>query len=106
MTEEEFCELWFHLKSGAPMELCDDPPWWIPSVTRAECTRVHRGPEGPNEDLGACPDCWSISYALRPEGETFGYHLPDCSLPERHESYCEPGGSGHPRAQKIRGWRW
>lgn len=63
----------------------------------------HRGPEGPNEDLVQCPRCWSISWALRPEGETFGHHLPDCSLPLRHEGYCVGGGSGHPPAAKVRG---
>lgn len=64
----------------------------------------HRGPEGPNEDLDQCFYCWGISYAMRPEEETFGLHLDDCSLPERHESFCKPGGAGHPRAPIIRGY--
>jgi hypothetical protein len=64
----------------------------------------HRGPQGPNEDMGKCLDCWAPSYALRPEGETYGDHLSDCSLPRRHESYCEPGGAGHPAAPEIRGY--
>lgn len=65
--------------------------------------RPHRGPEGPNEDLSQCPLCWTISWQFRPVGETFGEHLPDCSLPYWHESFCEPGGNGHPPARKIRG---
>jgi hypothetical protein len=64
----------------------------------------HRGPQGPNEDMSVCPTCWSPSYQLRPPGETYGRHLPDCSLPLRHESYCQPGGSGHPAAPVIRGY--
>lgn len=66
----------------------------------------HRGPEGPNEDLSVCQICGSISYEMRPEGETYGDHLADCSLDIKHESYCKPGGAGHPRAPTIRGyWR-
>ena len=64
----------------------------------------HRGPEGPNEDLGQCPKCWGLSYRMRPEGEEFGGHIPDCSLPRRHESYCVGGGNGHPPAEKRRGY--
>lgn len=64
----------------------------------------HRGPEGPNEDLDQCTVCWSLSHCMRPEGETYGHHLPDCSLPVRHESHCRPGGSGHPPAPLIRGY--
>lgn len=64
----------------------------------------HRPPQGPNEDIGVCGTCWSPTWRLRPEGETYGVHLPDCSLPVRHESYCQPGGSGHPPAAKIRGY--
>lgn len=62
----------------------------------------HRGPQGPCEDLAQCPRCWAPSFAMRPEGETFGTHAPDCSLPAVHESYCKPGGTGHP-AGVIRG---
>ena len=51
-----------------------------------------------------CPECWALSYELRPEGQTYGDHLPDCALPLRHESFCKPGGAGHPRAPKIRGY--
>lgn len=61
-----------------------------------QCDDIHRHPEGPNEDIAICPKCWSPTYTLRPEGETFGWHSPDCSLPMRHESYCKPGGNGHP----------
>jgi hypothetical protein len=70
----------------------------------SECLDApHRGPQGPNEDIAQCPRCWSPTYSLRPAGETFGNHLPDCSLPLRHESFCEPGGDGHPEAAKVRG---
>lgn len=68
------------------------------------CPRRHGYPEGPNEDTGVCPICGRPSWALRPEDETYGDHLPDCSLPRRHESYCAPGGAGHPRAPVIRGY--
>lgn len=64
----------------------------------------HRFPEGPNEDVSVCPTCWSPTYELRPDGETYGDHLQDCSLPRRHQSYCQPGGAGHPRAATIRGY--
>lgn len=33
-----------------------------------------------------------------------GTHLPDCSLPPRHESFCQPGGAGHPAAPQVRGY--
>ena len=72
--------------------------------TPEECIAgPHRGPQGPNEDIAVCWYCGSPSYSLRPEGETFGEHAPDCSLPERHHGYCEGGGHGHPKANKIRG---
>lgn len=64
----------------------------------------HRPPEGPNEDVAVCYECLSVSYVMRPENETFGAHLPDCSLPIRHEKGCIGGGSGHPRAEIIRGF--
>jgi hypothetical protein len=64
----------------------------------------HRDPQGPNEDLSACPACGALTYELRPEGETYGDHLPDCSLPQRHESHCQPGGAGHPTAPVICGF--
>jgi len=74
-------------------------------ITEAACASgPHRGPAGPNEDLDQCGFCWSVSYVLRPEGETYGLHLPDCSLSERHEGHCAPGGSGHPRATTIAGY--
>ena len=58
-------------------------------------TRPHRphkndGPQGPNEDVGQCPRCLAIIGRLRPEGDTFGGHTPDCSLPFRHTGFCEP----------------
>lgn len=64
----------------------------------------HRYPQGPNEDLATCPLCWSISYEMRPVGETYGEHIADCSLDIHHESYCKPGGGGHPKAPVIRGY--
>lgn len=80
----------------------DDP---FVHISPAECPDgPHRGPEGPNEDIAQCPRCWRLSWCLRPEGETYGWHDPDCSLPARHESYCRPGGDGHPVAAKIRGY--
>lgn len=63
----------------------------------------HRGPEGPNEDIGLCTKCGSPHRKMRPADEEFGRHAADCSLPRRHESYCEPGGSGHPPAAVLRG---
>lgn len=81
--------------------------WWLPSYTyrREDCpNRPHRAPEGPNEDMGNCPECGALSWELRPEGETYGDHRADCALPLRHPSYCVPGGNGHPRAPKIRGY--
>lgn len=63
----------------------------------------HRWPEGPNEDAGQCPTCFAVMHEMRPPGETFGLHLPDCSLPIDHASYCYPGGTGHPPAAVIRG---
>lgn len=78
---------------------------WTTPVTPELCPcHPHRGPQGPNEDLAQCPHCWSISHRRRPDGETFGRHLPDCSLDIDHDSYCEPGGSGHPPAPIIRGY--
>lgn len=63
----------------------------------------HRGPQGPNEDLAQCPRCLRITWAKRPSNETFGLHASDCSLPVDHDSYCEPGGTGHAQAAVIRG---
>jgi len=71
----------------------------------AECPDApHRPPEGPNEDVSQCPRCLSLSWEFRPEGETYGWHAPDCSLEERHPSYCQPGGAGHPPAARVRGY--
>jgi hypothetical protein len=72
--------------------------------TRENCPRPHRYPQGPNEDVGPCPGCGGNSWELRPEGETYGYHARDCSLPIRHEGNCVGGGSGHPAVVKIRGY--
>lgn len=82
----------------------DVPPMTWPPTPRTECPDApHRGPQGPNEDLSMCRHCWSPSWGLRPAGETFGYHAPDCAGELRHESFCPPGGSGHPPAAVIRG---
>lgn len=63
----------------------------------------HRRPEGPCEDVAVCPRCLMLSWSMRPPGECFGHHAPDCSLPERHESFCAPGGAGHPTGH-LRGY--
>lgn len=91
---------------GIPQDDADEgtPPSFHP-VPQAECPDApHRPPQGPNEDVAQCGRCWGLSHAMRPDGETYGHHLPDCRLPRRHESYCEPGGSGHPPAAVIRGY--
>lgn len=72
-------------------------------LRRNECSNIHRGPEGPNEDIAVCNYCGLLTFSMRPKGETFGDHFPDCSLPRDHQSYCEGGGKGHPRAESIRG---
>lgn len=64
----------------------------------------HQTPSGPNEDVGMCGRCGFPMGVLRPEGESFGLHLDDCSLPERHRGECVGGGTGHPPARVIRGW--
>jgi hypothetical protein len=64
----------------------------------------HRGPQGPNEDLAQCPICLEPSHGMRPEGEEYGGHRDDCSLPRRHEGYCQPGGDGHPPPAVVRGY--
>lgn len=63
----------------------------------------HRGPEGPNEDLGQCSKCGHMGFAMRPGDEEFGGHLDDCALLRRHQSYCQPGGEGHPPPRVLRG---
>ena len=63
----------------------------------------HREPRGPCEDISQCGLCGAITFALRPEGETYGFHEPDCSLPLLHENFCVGGGSGHPPG-KVRGY--
>lgn len=64
----------------------------------------HRGAAGPNEDISQCWACGSVSFSLRPEGETFGDHLADCALSLRHEGYCASGGDGHAAAAHRRGY--
>lgn len=76
--------------------------WFIPPD---ECPdRPHRGPQGPNEDLSQCGRCGLPSWQMRPDGEEYGGHTPDCSLPRRHEGHCAPGGSGHPAPAVMRGY--
>lgn len=58
---------------------------------------------GPCVDLAQCPECGTICGALRPPGETFGFHARDCSLPERHYGECVGGGTGH-QPGHIRGY--
>ena len=72
-------------------------------LSRDECPEIHRPPEGPNEDVGLCDQCGAPSWEFRTEWETFGEHLPECSLPMGHPSYCVGGGAGHPKAAVIRG---
>jgi hypothetical protein len=74
-------------------------------VDPADCTKEHPEPAGPNMDLGQCMTCWMPVGVMRPEGETYGWHSDDCSLPLRHAGYCKPGGRGHvvPAGEKIRG---
>lgn len=67
------------------------------------CTE-HRGPEGPNEDMGWCSVANQPTYSMRPENEEIGLHADDCSLPRRHNSYCKGGGKGHPPAEVVRGY--
>lgn len=63
----------------------------------------HRAPYGPCEDIGQCSGCGMMTFALRPAGETFGFHERNCSLPEVHEGYCLGGGEGH-EPKTIRGY--
>lgn len=82
-----------------------DDDWGLPFVSADMCPLgPHRGPMGPNEDLSTCPMCWSMSWVLRPDGEEYGRHLPDCALPRRHPGLCVGGGTGHPPAPIQRGY--
>lgn len=103
------CKLRCHIRwldaQTQPNDDLADQERRVQGVLPAECPDgPHRGPQGPNEDLSQCPVCWLPSHAMRPEGETYGEHLPDCRLPIRHPSFCEPGGTGHPPAATIRGY--
>lgn len=82
-----------------------DPAWGTYMDRPDECPNgPHRPPEGPCEDIGQCQLCLSMSFSMRPPGECYGEHAPDCSLPERHESYCVGGGQGHSKAEVLRGY--
>lgn len=82
-----------------------DVAWLVQGLIekRYRHTREHRLPQGPNEDIAIC-QCGRPTFSLRPEGETYGHHLPDCRLDARHLSFCQPGGAGHPPAPVIRGY--
>lgn len=67
-----------------------------------ECPAVHPKVEGPCVDIAQCQQCGTPMGVLRPPGETWGRHIDDCCLPERHYGYCLPGGKGHP-VGKVRG---
>lgn len=65
---------------------------------------LHGFPQGPNEDMGGfCMKSGQGIRTMRPDGETFGDHLPDCLLSIKHPGYCEGGGKGHTSARTIRG---
>lgn len=93
---------------GRVMSVEPDWPSFTPGtpVPFAECPDRddHRRPEGPNEDMGLCRWCRAHTYEMRPDGETYGDHWPDCSLERRHKGKCVGGGEGHPQAEKIRGY--
>jgi hypothetical protein len=74
-------------------------------ISFSECDREHANLGGPNMDIGQCPKCWAPMGVMRPDGESFGWHTEDCSLPMRHAGYCKPGGKGHviPDGWKLRG---
>jgi len=72
----------------------------------AECPReTHPEVAGPNMDIGQCQYCGMPMGVMRPTGESFGWHIEDCSLPFGHTGHCVPGGEGHeiPRGWTIRG---
>ena len=64
----------------------------------------HRSPEGPNEDMAQCHRCLVIDFTMRPENEQYGLHADDCSLPRRHQGWCEGGGTGHAPVEIVRGY--
>lgn len=71
-----------------------------------DCPKVdHPRVAGPNMDIGQCHFCGMPEGVMRPMGESFGWHLDDCSLDFAHPDVCEPGGEGHvmPRGWKLRG---
>ena len=71
--------------------------WWLtePSHTPQECPvgpHLRYWPEGPNEDWGRCRHCHTRMGVLRPDGEMYGGHLANCSLPVEHKGFCVGGG--------------
>ena len=78
---------------------------WNP-VNPLDCTEDHPPIAGPNMDMGQCGQCWMPVGVMRPEGETFGWHVDDCALPLRHPGLCAHGGEGHaiPEGVRIRGY--
>lgn len=78
---------------------------WLFPKEPEECEYEHRGPQGPNEDISVCNQCGMPTFSRRPVGESFGWHIADCSLPMRHLGYCVGGGEGHvkPKGERFRG---
>jgi hypothetical protein len=85
--------------------LASEPEHIPDPIDPSQCTREHPRIAGPNMDIGQCELCWMPMGVMRPEGETFGWHSSDCSLPMRHPGNCAPGGAGHvaPDGHKFRG---
>lgn len=71
-----------------------------------ECPlEIHPEVAGPNMDLGQCRFCGAPMGVKRSVGESFGWHIADCSLDFGHAGRCIGGGEGHavPRGWKFRG---
>lgn len=71
---------------------------------RGNLCDTHRGPEGPNEDIGQCSTCWAPIGVMRPANEQYGLHDDDCSLERRHPGRCVGGGKGHAPTEIVRGY--
>src|SRR5690606_16989245 len=70
MTPERRARIdaWF----AEPLEDIADP------IDPRDCDEDHPELAGPNMDLGQCGKCWMPMGVMRPEGESFGWHLDDC----------------------------